>query len=208
MQIMRLRSIISIKHSPRLLQQEIGLIFLLLMTINGCKQIPKEGFAAFYNFHEHGDVSTCYVEIILPIPFRKTHSEYNDYDYSETRYVKGAELVTVNDTLSIKYSPLGLTNHYFSLTENMDDTSNYTTYVLPLEEPYKWGSLYQADSIVSPLLKGLTEIRYLDASGKYKSMGTVKFKYAYFFDGQPVSKTSNEFYKKMSIERPPVLLRD
>jgi hypothetical protein len=180
----------------------------LVILIFGCKDEPNQGYAVFYNYSEHGNSSVGYVEVVFPVPFKATHSKHNDYDYFEKSYVKGAEMIAHGDTIDLKYAPLNLRHHYFFLTKNKNADSDYTSYILQLDEPYKWGSLFQADSLFSQLLNEVEEVRFLDTSGKYRSLRDIEFKSIYFLDGKEVQKGSNEFYKKMKIERPPLLKVD
>ena len=156
---------------------------LLLMLLDGCRGEQQQAYVAFYNYSEHGGISVAYVEFVLPVPFAETRSKYNDTDYLESGYVKGAELVTSRDTVDLKYNPLRLRGHFFSLISQKVEPGDYSSYILQLDEPYKWGSLYQADSLLAPLLQKLVKIRYLDTSGIYQSLNKLDLKPIYFSMG-------------------------
>lgn len=173
-----------------------------MVSINSCKNEPDDAYAVFYNYSDHGNSTVSYVEVVLPVPFEETHSVHNDSDYSEVHYVKGAEIITNDDTIALKYAPFNLKGQFVSLTKKKN-LSNFSSYILQFDEPYKWGSLFQADSLLSPVFKNVQEVRFIDKNGMYKSLHDITFAPVYFFNGKQVSKGSKEFYKKMNIERPP-----
>lgn len=220
MKSIRQQSNIIIKHSTnrKLLNQRVifrkylhplflgthksGLLFLLLF-INSCKDSTKATYVVFQNYGTHGDASIGYAKLILPIPFEKTHSKYNDFDYSVKKYVKGAELITASDTINLMYSPLNLRTRFYSLIRTENSASFYTPYILLFNEPFKWSSLYQMDSLFQVLYNDLQEIRYLDTNNNFHSIKNLKFEFLYYFDGKQVKKNSSEFKQKMKIELPP-----
>jgi small-conductance mechanosensitive channel len=191
------------KYSP-LLAQRNSLWGVLIILSAGChKEKPHEGYIAFYNYSSHDGISAGYVEIVVPVPFEETHSKFNDRDYSMERLVKGAELITSTDTIPLMYAPLQQRHQLSSLIGAKKIPETHSSYLALFPEPYKWGSLFQQDSLFSPYYSDIREIRYLDKSGKYHKLDDVTFQFLYFLDSKQVTKQSKEFLQKMKIELPP-----
>jgi hypothetical protein len=180
-------------------------ILTVVLLAESCKSpVDKKSYIAIYNYKTHGDASIGYAEIIIPVSSVKTHSAYNDSDYSIEKYIKGAELLTSQDTFPLMYVPLKLRNQFFNLSQENKKSGEYSSYIYLFDEPYKWSSLYKMDSIMKPIIKNISEIRYLDTKGKYHVVKGLVFDQPYFFfDGKAVSDKSDKFFQEMYIERPP-----
>lgn len=185
------------------------IIFLLGLSCNQNKE-DRDAYVAFYNYSTHGDASVCYVEIILPIEEKNTHSSFNDSDYfNQSLFVKGAEIIIKSDTVPLFYLPRYMKGYFRSLSKmkELNDTA-YSSYILRLKSPYNiGGSLFQADSIFKDLSVEAKCIRYLTSSGVYKSIefARLNFKKYYFLDGKEVFSNSEDFFRNMRVELPPII---